>query len=239
MAKELPYFKFEPSEWENGNIQMCSKESKGLFIDICSMYWSRLGEMPYALALQKHCNGSKDALQELENNKIIRVEDSQIIIEFLDEQLDEFQKTSEKRRKAANKRWSDASALQVDSKSNAIKEEKIKEEKIKEESTQSEIEVEPTFDQFYELYDKKVDKDLAEKAWKKVSQKNHELIMEYIPLYKEAEPDKGFRRNPSVFLNKKTWKNEIITKSKISSIVKDGLTAGGTKQRIRQYHDNG
>ena len=22
MAKELPYFKFEPNQWENGNIQM-------------------------------------------------------------------------------------------------------------------------------------------------------------------------------------------------------------------------
>jgi len=129
MAKELPYFKFEPSEWDNGNIQMCSKESKGLFIDLCSMYWSRLGEMPYALALQKHCNGSKDALQDLENNEIIRVEDGQIIIEFLDEQLDEFQKTSEKRRMAANKRWSDASALQVHSKSNAIRVDKKKEDK--------------------------------------------------------------------------------------------------------------
>jgi hypothetical protein len=36
MAKELPYFKFEPSEWDNGIIQMCSRESKGLFIDICA-----------------------------------------------------------------------------------------------------------------------------------------------------------------------------------------------------------
>jgi hypothetical protein len=57
MAKELPYFKFEPDAWENGNIQMCSKSQKGLFIDLCSIYWARLGELPYALALQKHCNG--------------------------------------------------------------------------------------------------------------------------------------------------------------------------------------
>ena len=37
MAKELPYFKFEPNAWENGNIQMLSREDKGLFIDICSI----------------------------------------------------------------------------------------------------------------------------------------------------------------------------------------------------------
>ena len=28
MAKELPYFKFEPNQWENGNIQMLSREDK-------------------------------------------------------------------------------------------------------------------------------------------------------------------------------------------------------------------
>jgi hypothetical protein len=131
MAKELPYFKFEPNEWENGRIQICSRESKGLFIDLCSIYWSRLGELPYALALQKHCNGNAKALQELEDNDIIGVSDGQIIIEFLDEQLNEFQETSEKRRNAANKRWSNASALQVQSKSNAIREEEKREEKIR------------------------------------------------------------------------------------------------------------
>jgi hypothetical protein len=126
MAKELPYFKFEPGAWENGNIQMCSRESKGLFVDLCSIYWSRLGELPYALALQKLCNGSKDALQELIDHEILGVVDGQIVIEFLDEQLTEFSHTSEKRRKAANKRWKDASALQVQSKSNAIREDKIR-----------------------------------------------------------------------------------------------------------------
>jgi hypothetical protein len=128
MAKELPYFKFEPGAWDNGNIQMCSRESKGLFIEICSMYWARLGDLPYALALQKLCNGNSDALQELINHQIITISKDKISIYFLDEQLSEFGILSEKRQKAAQKRWSDASALQVHSKSNAIREEKIREE---------------------------------------------------------------------------------------------------------------
>lgn len=130
MAKELPYFRFEPSEWDNGNIQMCSRESKGMFIDLCSIYWSRLGELPYALALQKLCNGNKDALQELINHEIFSIIDDQIVIGFLDEQLLERGQVSVKRREAAQKRWSDASALQLESKSNANRrEENIKEEK--------------------------------------------------------------------------------------------------------------
>jgi hypothetical protein len=150
VAKELPYFKFEPGAWDTGNIQMCSRDSKGLFIDVCSLYWSRLGELPYALALQKLCNGSKDALQELIDHEIIGIIEGQIVIEFLDEQLSEFNQTSEKRRKAANKRWKDASALHVDSKSNAIREEKKREEKIRGE----EIPTPAVFDlKFLEAFD--------------------------------------------------------------------------------------
>lgn len=130
MAKELPYFKFEPNAWDNGNIQLLTRSIKGLFIDICSTYWSRLGEMPYALALQKHCNGNTDELQQLVDLDILLVKDGQIVIEFLDEQLNEFQETSEKRRFAANKRWKNASAMQVQCKSNAIREEEIREEDI-------------------------------------------------------------------------------------------------------------
>lgn len=134
MAKELPYFKFEPGAWDSGNIQMCSRESKGLFVDLCSLYWSRLGEVPYALALQKLCNSNRLALQELEKYEIIVIKDDQITIEFLDEQLLERGVVSEKRREAAQKRWSDANALQMQSKSNAKRrEEKRVEEKKKEE----------------------------------------------------------------------------------------------------------
>tara|TARA_R110000868_G_scaffold184149_1_gene425602 strand:- start:1450 stop:2277 length:828 start_codon:yes stop_codon:yes gene_type:complete len=140
MAKELPYFKFETSEWDNGTIQMCSRESKGLFIDLCSMYWARLGDVKSKLAVQKLCNGNANALQELIEEEIIYVIEDKIIIHFLDNQLKEFNAVSDKRKKAANKRWEqstdkqdvNASALQVQSKSNAIREEKIKEDnKIK------------------------------------------------------------------------------------------------------------
>lgn len=133
MAKELPYFRFEPSEWDNGNIQMCSRDSKGLFMDLCSIYWTRLGELPYALALQKLCNGNKDAMQELINHEIFGVIDGQIVVDFLDEQLLERGQVSVKRREAAHKRWSDANALQLENKSNANRiEDKREEEKKKE-----------------------------------------------------------------------------------------------------------
>ena len=132
MAKELPYFKFEPSEYIAGNIQMCSMEAQGLFINICSLYWIRLGNLPEKMAKQKLFISNANALQELYDESIIKKNEGLISITFLDEQLEEFKGTSEKRRNAANKRWSNTSAMQVHSKSNAIREEKKREEKKKE-----------------------------------------------------------------------------------------------------------
>lgn len=108
-----------------------------------------------------------------------------------------------------------------------------------EEGSQKEIEVFPTFQDFYDLYDKKVDPHLAIRAWNKISQKHREEIMEYIPRYIAAEPKKEFRRNPSVFLNNKTWQNEIINKAQAQSIVGTGVTESGTKSRLHKYANEG
>lgn len=105
MAKELPYFKFEPSEYDSGRIQMCSFEAQGLFINICSLYWSRLGDLPEKLVMHKLCRGYANAYQELCNEKVLHVKEDIIIIKFLDEQLQESGTKSDKARKAANERW--------------------------------------------------------------------------------------------------------------------------------------
>ena len=143
MAKELPYFKFEPNQWENGNIQMLSREDKGLFIDLCSMYWSRLGDVPKKLAIQKLCAGNASALNPLIEESIIEILDDNIFIKYLSEQLNEFEDTSkqnsknakegwEKRRKQKDESERNASALNPQCESDAIREDKIIEDKIKE-----------------------------------------------------------------------------------------------------------
>lgn len=152
MAKELPYYKFEPNEWENGNIQMCTHEEKGIFVDLCSMYWSRLGDVPFKLAVQKICGGNASALQSLCDNNIFEVIDGNIYIKFLSEQLSEFDNISERNSKIAKEAWEkrrkqkeenerNASALQSQSERNAIREDKIKEDKIKKN-------IIPAFDEF-------------------------------------------------------------------------------------------
>lgn len=142
MAKELPYFKFEPSEWENGNIQMCSREEKGLFIDLCALYWSRLGDVPLKLAVQKLCAGNATAFDSLIDSNLIRIKDSSIYIEFLEEQLQEFENLSAQNKKNALLGWEkrrqikglserNASASIPQCENHAIREDESKEEEIK------------------------------------------------------------------------------------------------------------
>lgn len=143
MAKELPYFKFEPNQWDNGNIQMCSHLEKGVFMDLCSMYWSRLGDLAYKLAVQKICGGNATALDSLYENRIFEIIDGNIFIKFLSEQLNEFENTSDINRKNALEGWEkrrkqrelsdrNATASNSHSERNAIRGDKIREEEIKE-----------------------------------------------------------------------------------------------------------
>jgi hypothetical protein len=130
MAKELPYYKHEPSEWLEGEIQICSDEAIVCFINLCSGYWLKLGCISYAFALQKYCRRDANILQELIDTGMVDKNEEEISIKFLDKQLSEFNNVSQKRSKAAQKRWGDANALQVHSKSNAIREEKIREKNM-------------------------------------------------------------------------------------------------------------
>jgi hypothetical protein len=70
-------------------------------------------------------------------------------------------------------------------------------------------EIYPTFDDFWNLYDKKEDKKDCVKKWNKLTQSEKELIMLYIEPYKLSLKDLQFQRNPVTFINKRTWENEI------------------------------
>lgn len=70
-------------------------------------------------------------------------------------------------------------------------------------------EVYPTFDDFWNLYDRKEDKKDAIKKWEKLNQLEKEYIMSFIPNYKLSLSDLKYQRNPVTFLNKRTWENEL------------------------------
>jgi hypothetical protein len=103
-----------------------------------------------------------------------------------------------------------------------------------------ELDIFPTFNDFWNLYDYKKDLETTKKKWNKLSQKEKELIMAYIPQYKLATPNKEFRKYPSTFLNQKTYKDEITTnqQSELGAIGFDNLTNFLQHERDMQGSNN-
>ena len=93
MAKELPYFQFEPAEYLTGDISFCSLSAQGLFIIICSYYWNRRCTLTKEQFLKRV--NKPEEFKELVDENIISIENNFIKIAFLDEQIDSALKLSQ------------------------------------------------------------------------------------------------------------------------------------------------
>jgi len=71
-----------------------------------------------------------------------------------------------------------------------------------------------SFNEFWELYDKKVGKPNALKLFEKITEHERELIKKYIPKYKISKPEVKYRKDPERFLKNKVWEDEIIIDEK-------------------------
>lgn len=93
------WFKFDPSEWMMGKISRCKPETRASYITLCCLYWSNEGSMTTEDATME-CEVT--SWNELVRYKIIELTEDkqQIIIKFLDEQLQEIRKIKENAKKA-------------------------------------------------------------------------------------------------------------------------------------------
>ena len=73
MAKELPFFKFNVSEWLTGNISYESYEIQGVFIKVCCEYWNRGNKLTIQEA-KKRTRTDKQIDYLIENNFIFKKE---------------------------------------------------------------------------------------------------------------------------------------------------------------------
>jgi hypothetical protein len=89
MAKDLPYFKFFCSEWNDGDVTLETFEHQGLFINICSYYWSNECNL-HLDKLLKRFRGYEEIIDDLSAVKLFKINENRTIsITFLDEQRDE------------------------------------------------------------------------------------------------------------------------------------------------------
>ena len=86
MAKEIPYFKFYPNDWINGDITLEDYSMQGLFINICAYYWSKECDLSITNT-KKRFRGFEDKIDELISTKILKTKGENVLISFLDEQL--------------------------------------------------------------------------------------------------------------------------------------------------------
>jgi len=110
----MKWFKFTPAEWAMGKISRCSLPAQGEFIHLCCAYWTKRGLT--IEEAQQQC----DTYPELVKRGVLKENEDMVVIEFLDEQLEDLEMLSEKRREAGRKgglvKPSEASAKQVLSK---------------------------------------------------------------------------------------------------------------------------
>ena len=141
MAKELPYFKFEPAEYLTKDISFCSLSAQGLFINICSYYWQRNCKLTKEQLLKRL--NYKDELNELIDEGVIDLDGSNISLKFLDIQLVDVAKTSNQNSingaKGGRPKKAKSNPIESENKPTAliplsetkgIREEEIKEDKI-------------------------------------------------------------------------------------------------------------
>lgn len=118
-----------------------------------------------------------------------------------------------------------------------IKTENISTAVIEEEKVEALAEFEtvlfPTFDDFWRVYDKNIDRAKTEKSWNELKQEEKESIMIYLSVYVLTTPDKKYRKNPHTFIMEKAWLNEII-EAKSNGV---GITKQATMERLNSYED--
>ncbi len=99
--REMPYWKFYPSEWFMGDIELLSPVAKGVFIELCALYWHKnadmeLDEKSLAVRMRIGEDTLRSALGDLKECFSI-TPDKKIVIKFLDEQRQEFMEVIEKK----------------------------------------------------------------------------------------------------------------------------------------------
>ena len=147
MAKELPYFQFEPAEYLTKDISFCSLSAQGLFINICCFYWQRQCVLTKDQFLRRFNYLAE--FEELIKEGVIDIQRESIIIKFLDSQ---YLKATEKssansangskggRPKKQNESEIKADKKQNESEIKGIREDKIIEYEIKKDDNKQERE---------------------------------------------------------------------------------------------------
>jgi hypothetical protein len=104
MSKDLPYFRFYPSEWFEGEISLHDMQTQGLFTNICGWYWKKDSNITISEIRLRLIKGQAPLEQSLNNlikAKIIKpTNEDYFSIDFLDEQYSTLRREHENKVKS-------------------------------------------------------------------------------------------------------------------------------------------
>ncbi len=66
------------------------------------------------------------------------------------------------------------------------------------------------FEEFWELYGKKVGKENTRKQWSKLKENEKDAILVAVPYYTRARPESVYRKDPERYLKHRVWEDEVI-----------------------------
>jgi uncharacterized phage protein (TIGR02220 family) len=89
MSKELPFFKFNATEWITGNISYESFELQGAFISVCAEYWNRNNDLLIDEAKLRLRNAL--IVDLLIEKNYLKTKKNKIVISFLDKERKEIE----------------------------------------------------------------------------------------------------------------------------------------------------
>lgn len=213
MAKELPYFRFTPQEWQNGDISLERLEIRGLFIDVCCYYW--INDCSIAREkLEKRYINALGLLNELISLDIILWDETTdfIKINFLDEQFDVLS-TKRKRRQEAGRKGGKQKSSNAKAK---LKQSSSYKDKDKDKDKDNNYELErEVLKQVYHLFDEKYySSDKQKKDWLDTIRKCLEI---------DKRPKQQIIDVITFARNDDFWQSNLLTINALRKKNKDGV----------------
>lgn len=144
-------------------------------------------------------------------NKFTKDQDGKFYSERLEAEIEKRKKYSESRRNNRLKPKKDKNTSLTHEKHMSPHMENENENEIKDVIEDVIEDKDESFETFWALYAKKVDRKATERAWKRIKKSLHDTIFAHVRDYVASTPDLKFRKNPASYLNANAWENEIIT----------------------------
>jgi len=211
MSKELPYLKFFTSEYLNGSITLCSLEAQGLFCNMMARYWHQDNLLTLEEIKKRVFLGDEiyeKLVNELKENRCIKITDNDIEISFLDEQREERLEGRKGQVRGGRKGGLSKAKGNLKQPSSI----KIRKDKIRKEEDNSV----KGFELFWSKYPKKLERKSCLSKWYKLTTSEHQEILNTLENFLAYKPFPEYNHpNPLTYLNKQRWKDEFPKPKKL------------------------